>query len=81
MPAITLAEAEAKLVLAMAAYEKALEIFSYNTSSAGGSVQVSRHSLDQYEKAINFWEKKVKRLGGDTYDGSKGIKVTGLTPI
>lgn len=76
MSGITLAQAESKLASALTAYEDALEIYSYNTSSAGGSMQVTRHSLDQLERAVTFWEQKVQRLSASR----KGIRITGITP-
>lgn len=73
--AITLAQAEAKLVLILAAYDKAVAAQSYSISSGGGGRSTSRQDLDSLEKAISFWEKKVERLTRG------GIRVRGVVPI
>lgn len=73
MAGITLADAESKLALAMAAYEKALEAESYSISAGSSSRSVTR-DLSKLEKAVEFWDKRVKALSVG------GIRVRGATP-
>lgn len=71
MAGITLAQAEAKLALAMASYEKALKALEYGT----GDLKVKRDTLDAYQSAITYWEGKVQSLSRG------GISARGAIPL
>lgn len=60
--AITLATAEEKLDKALDAYQVALDGQSYSHSSDTDSFSASRQSLEELERAVTFWERKVNRL-------------------
>lgn len=70
MAGITLAQAQAKLTSSMAAYDSALSAQSYSI----GSRSKANANLDALERAVNFWEAKVKELTR----GGRAIK--GITP-
>lgn len=71
MAGITLAEAEAKLAIWMAADDKVASGQSY---SIGGR-SLSRADAKMIQENIKFWDRKVKELT----DG--GIRVIAVTPV
>jgi len=71
MAGITLAQAEAKLTLWMAANDAIATGQSY--SIAGRSL--SRANLDEVQRQIEFWDRQVKRFTRG------GIHVRGATPV
>ena len=71
MAGITLAQAEAKLALWLAAEEKVATGQSY--SIAGRSL--TRANLGEIRETIDYWDSKVQRLTRG------GIRVTGMTPV
>lgn len=66
--AITLAQAQAHLAKAQAAYDKALEAQSYSTSSDTDAFSASRQNISDLLDQVNHWNRQVDRLSG----GRKG---------
>lgn len=62
MPGITLAQAEAKLTLWLAAEEALATSQSYQISVDGSSRQLTRADLAEVGKRVQFWDAKVKAL-------------------
>ncbi len=68
MAGITLAQAEAQLAVWLEASIKIAGGQSYRI----GDRQLQRADLDQVNRQIQFWQKQVERLGGDS---AAGIRV------
>ena len=72
MPGITLVQAEAKLTSALAAYENALTAQSFGR----GPISHQNADLDKLQKAVDFWDGKVKQLSRNA-DGKLRVR-TGI---
>jgi len=70
MAGITLAQAEAKLALWIAADDAVAKSQSYRV----GDRTLTRADADLIDKRIDKWDRRVKRLSRG------GIRVTGVTP-
>lgn len=62
MSGITLAQAEAKLTLWMAAEEALATSQSYEIDVDGSRRQLTRANLKEVAERINFWNSKVREL-------------------
>lgn len=77
MPAITLAQAEAKLTEWLAA----------DTAVASGQAvtiegkSISRANSAEIRKNIKFWNRMVSSLTDAATRGNSGIRVSGVTPV
>ena len=72
MAGITLAEAEAHLAEAQAAYSRALGKKAYTV----GSRQMTAQDIDKLLDQVKFWEGKVAELSS----GGRGMRIRGGTP-
>lgn len=75
MAGITLAQAEAKLALWLAALDKVSEGQSYSISEGSGSRSLTRANLKDIQEQIEFWDGLVKKLSRG------GIRVRGVAPL
>jgi hypothetical protein len=75
MAGLTLAEAQANLDAANAAYPKALEAESYNEGTRG-----LRRDPEKILEAIKHWDSEVRRLTARG-NGSGGPTVRAATPV
>lgn len=75
MPGITLAQAQAKLDLWLAAEDKVAAGQSYQI----GNRAMKRADLPEIRESIKFWESKVIRL--EATNGRGGIRIRGATPM
>lgn len=71
MAGITLAQAEAKLMLWMDAEDKVASGQSYSISGRS----LTRADLGMIGQRIEYWDKQVKRMNRG------GIRVRGVTPV
>lgn len=74
MAGITLADAETKLALWMAAEEKVASGQSY---SIGGR-SLTRANLREIREQIEFWDGKIQKIAAS--GGRSGMRVRGVTP-
>jgi len=77
MAGITLTQAEAKLVLALAAYDKALKSHSYSHGGSQVNFDMRRQRLSELQDGIDYWQNWVERLS-DT--AGKGIIIERYSP-
>ncbi len=75
MAGITLAQAQAKLALWMAADDAVSSGQSYQADINGNSRRLTRANANEIQKNIEFWNRMCQRLSRG------GARVRGITPI
>lgn len=79
MAAWTLAQAQEKLALWMAADDAIAQGQSYSIDSGGNRRQLTRADGDLIRRNIEFWRREVNRLQSGS--GGSGPKIKHITPL